>query len=66
MNEINDDDLRVRFAALRKQDRQIEPDFATLQSGAQARGTAARHFSRPVPWMIAAACIVIAAFVGSG
>lgn len=63
MNEINDDELRRRFAALRNHETSLEPDFETMRHRALSWGTRANTFALPARWIASAGCIVIAAAV---
>jgi hypothetical protein len=61
MSDMNDDELRGRFSALRQQDQHREPQFREMLNGAELRGRVEVGSAPTLSWMAAAACIVIAA-----
>lgn len=61
MSEMNDDDLRGRFSALRQQDRRNQPEFREVLNRAELRPYGEAGPAPTLRWIAAAACIVIAA-----
>lgn len=60
MKQIGDEDLRTRFAELRDDDRAHAPEFGGLWKRAELRAQAtARPRTLRVPWILAAAGIVV-------
>ncbi|HYU54420.1 MAG TPA: hypothetical protein VEK37_15815 [Gemmatimonadaceae bacterium] len=61
MSDMNDDEFRGRFSALRQQDRHHEPPFRDMLNGAELRGRVEVRSAPSLRWIAAAASIVIAA-----
>ena len=65
MNDINDDELRSRFDALRKDDGRDAPEFSALWNRARVSQLTDRRGSRSSPrWVaVAAGFLIVAALV---
>ena len=62
MSEINDDELRARFSALREDDRGVGPEFRAMWDRAASTALTDRSGIRPnIRWVAVAAAILTAA-----
>ena len=61
MSEMNDDDLRGRFSALKQQDWRHQPQFGELLNRAEQRGRNQVGSAPTWRWIAAATFIVVAA-----
>jgi hypothetical protein len=61
MTEINDEDLRRRFSALKQQDRRHQPQFDELLNRAEQRGRNEVGSAPTLRWIAAATLIIVAA-----
>ena len=61
MSDVNDDELRARFSALRKHDTYAEPDFREMLGKAERTRTGPAPIPSRVRWIPIAATIVLGA-----